>query len=252
VNVADELQRLLGLFPGGEDLVSRYEHIPAALTPEPYKSLLVHEHHMTLTMERFHGSPVRVRVLNRRLDEALYARHIVLEREDTGAVVQFGIVRFDLSCVTTTVRDEILSERIPLGRTLINFNVLRHIDLGAILQIWPGPALRALLGGWADQPVYGRLATIFCNRHPAVDLLEIAAPVPGAETPAGAAGLERLAGNHGPAATSGSLASSSSASSSSGSSSSGSSSSGSSSLGSSSLGSGLMTSPGGREPSAKD
>jgi hypothetical protein len=190
--------------------------------------------------------------LNRRLDEALYARHIVLEREDTGAVVQFGIVRFDLSCVTTTVRDEILSERIPLGRTLINFNVLRHIDLGAILQIWPGPALRALLGGRADQPVYGRLATIFCNRHPAVDLLEIAAPVPGAETPAGAAGLERLAGNHGPAATSGSLASSSSANSSSASSSSGSSSSGSSSLGSSSLGSGLMTSPGGREPSAKD
>ncbi|MFM8286259.1 MAG: hypothetical protein ACKOGA_05980 [Planctomycetaceae bacterium] len=207
MNVADELQRLLGLFPGSEDLVSRYEHIPAALTPEPYKSLLVHEHHMTLTMERFHGSPVRVRVLNRRFVDNLYARHIVLEREDTGAVVQFGIVRFDLSFVTAAVREEILSERIPLGRTLINFNVLRHIDLGAILQIWPGPALRTLLGGSADLPVYGRLATIFCNRHPAVDLLEIAAPVAAEGTPEGVAGLQRLAAGSGPVAIRGASAS---------------------------------------------
>jgi len=178
VNVADELHRLLGLIPGGEGLVARFEHLPASLTPEPYRSLLVHEHHMTLTMEQFHGSPVRVRVLNRRLDGSIYARHILLEREDTGRVVQFGIVRFDLACVTAPVREEILSEQIPLGRTLINFNVLRHIDLGAILKIWPGPELQTLFQCAAEQPVFGRLATIFCNRSPAVDLLEIAAPLP--------------------------------------------------------------------------
>jgi hypothetical protein len=86
-------------------------------------------------------------------------------------------VRFDLQYVTPAVREEILSEQIPLGRVLIDHNVLRHIDLGAILKITAGPELASLLGMKDHGLTYGRLATIFCNRHPAVDLLEITAPL---------------------------------------------------------------------------
>jgi hypothetical protein len=176
MNPTDELKKLTSLFPDGESLFDRAEHVPSALTPEPYKRLLVHEHHMTVTMEEFHKTPVVVRVLERRLDGDIYSRKILLERSDDGRVVQFGIVQFDLGVVLPAVRKEILSEQTPLGRILINYNVLRHIDLGAILQMTVGPGLARLFGCPAGSTTYGRLATIFCNRRHAVDLLEVATP----------------------------------------------------------------------------
>jgi hypothetical protein len=177
VNPTDELNKLTSLFPGGDQLFDRVEHIPAALTPEPYKRLLVHEHHMTVTMEEFHQAPVVVRVLDRKHDGNIYSRKILLERKNDQRVVQFGIVRFDLSVVLPAVRDEIVSEATPLGRILINYNVLRHIDLGAVLSLGAGPGLAPLFGCRTNEMTYGRLATIFCNQRPAVDLLEVAAPV---------------------------------------------------------------------------
>ncbi|MGQ0633346.1 MAG: hypothetical protein ACT4QC_01950 [Planctomycetaceae bacterium] len=177
MNPADELKKLTDLFPGGGRLIEEAEHVPAALVPEPYQRLLVHEHHMTVTMEEFYRTPVAVRVIDRSQTEDVYSREILLERSDSGRVVQFGIVRFDLSYVTQTVRDEILRETVPLGRILINYNVLRHIDLGALLKIRPGTELQRMFGCRADQVTFGRLATIFCNQKPAVDLLEISAPV---------------------------------------------------------------------------
>lgn len=177
MNPHDELQALVDLFPSERPLIARAEHIASATTPEPYKQMLVHEHHMTVTMERYHGCPVDVRILDRRLDGDLYCRKIVLLKQRTDRVVQFGLVRFNLSYVTAAVRDEILGGRTPLGRVLINHNVLRHIDLGAILRITAGPELAELLQMPEDAVTYGRLATIFCNQKPAVDLLEVSAPL---------------------------------------------------------------------------
>jgi len=177
VSPLDELERLLALFPGGRGLVTAAEHIPAALTPEPFRTLLVHQHHMTVTMEAFHQARMEVRVIDRSRDENVYSRKILLVHQRSGQVVQFGIVRFDLGCVTQAVRDEILAERQPLGRILINYNVLRHIDLGAILRLTCGQELADSFGCPRGQITYGRLATIFCNQKPAVDLLEVPSPV---------------------------------------------------------------------------
>ena len=176
MNPQDELQALLDLCPGGSALIAAAEHVPSALIPEPYKRLLVHEQHMTVTMEAFHGGPVDVRILERQFAGDIYSRKIVLTKAGTDEVVQFGLVRFDLSYVTSAVRDEILKGETPLGRVLINHNVLRHIDLGAILKITLGPGLAELMNAPEGAVTYGRLATIFCNRHPAVDLLEVPTP----------------------------------------------------------------------------
>lgn len=173
----EELEKLLALFPGGGKLVSSAEHVASALVPEPYRRLLVHDHHMTVTMEEFHQARVRVRVVERAREGGIYSRKILLVAEESGRVVQFGIVRFDLSYVTDAVRQEILAEREPLGRILINYNVLRHIDLGALLRLRCGPELAGYFGCPAGQSTYGRLATIFCNQKPAVDLLEVPSPV---------------------------------------------------------------------------
>jgi hypothetical protein len=177
MNPLDELRSLTDLFPAAEPLFVNAEHIPSALTPEPYKTLLVHDHHMTVAMETRHGCSVDVRVIAEKLDDLIYSREILLLKHGTDRVVQYGIVRFNLSYVTPDVREEILAKQMPLGRILINHNVLRHIDLGAILEIQAGPRLAAHLGMPVGGVTYGRMATIFCNRQPAVDLLEISSPV---------------------------------------------------------------------------
>lgn len=177
MNPLIELDALLSLFPQDEPLINSAEHVPSSQTPEPYKQMLVHDHHMTVTMESYHRTSVDVRVLDRQLDGDTYARKILLLRSGTNEVVQFGIVRFHLQYVTDEVRAEILAGETPLGRVLINHNVLRHIDLGAILRITAGPGLASLLQMEPGQATYGRLATIFCNHQPAVDLLEISAPL---------------------------------------------------------------------------
>lgn len=177
MNPLTELEALLSLFPQGEPLIADAEHVPSSQTPEPYKQMLVHDHHMTVTMESYHQSSVDVRVLDQRLDGDTYVRKILLLKSGTDEVVQFGIVRFNFQYVTDDVRSEILAGETPLGRVLINHNVLRHIDLGAILRITAGPELASLLQMPEGDVTYGRLATIFCNHRPAVDLLEISSPL---------------------------------------------------------------------------
>ena len=88
MNPHDELKSLVELFPSVSPLIERAEHLPSAMTPEPYKSLLAHDHHMTVAMESFHKSSVEVRVLAKRLDGNVYCRKIVLLKQ--------GIDRFDV------------------------------------------------------------------------------------------------------------------------------------------------------------
>jgi chorismate-pyruvate lyase len=176
VNPQDELNALTDLFPV-EKLIEQADHVSRHQTPEPYKTLLVHEQHMTVTMEQYHNTSVDVRVLDEVLDGDLYHRKIVLVKSATDDVVQFGIVRFNFEFVTVEVRDHILEGKIPLGRILIDYNVLRHIDLGAILRIKAGPGLAKHMQMQDGQITYGRMATIFCNHRPALDLLEVSAPL---------------------------------------------------------------------------
>jgi hypothetical protein len=177
MNPLAELNALVDLFPEEESLIAQAEHVTGALMPEPYRAMLAHDHHMTVTMEEYHRRPVDVHVLAEREVDGLYCRKILLTKQGTDTVVQFGIIRFDFSFVTPVVKAEILARDTPLGRVLIRHNVLRHIDLGALLKLEAGPGLSKHLHMPKGATTYGRLATIFCNGRPAVDLLEIAAPL---------------------------------------------------------------------------
>jgi chorismate-pyruvate lyase len=177
VNPLDELGKLLAMFPRPEPVVAAARYIPKTEAPEPYRRLLVHDIHMTEAMEAYHRVPVTVEVLNRRREGELYLREIVLRRADDGRPVQYGLVHFPLQFVSPEVRDEILEEKTPLGRVLINHDVMRHVDLGAILELTAGPGLAAALQMPVGGKTYGRLATLFFNHQPAIDLLEVSAPL---------------------------------------------------------------------------
>ncbi len=179
MNPLKELQELVTLFPepGGHELYLTAEHVAKEATPEPYHRMLVHEHHMTISMESYHDCTVDVEVMASRFEDGLYLRKIRLHKSGTRNAIQFGYVRFNLDFVTDKVRAEILSEKIPLGRVLIQHNVFRHVDLGAILRFTAGPGMAEYLQMDVGQTTYGRLATIFCNGSPAIDLLEVSSPL---------------------------------------------------------------------------
>lgn len=172
---APKLEDLLALFPSS-DLLQSYEYVLAQEVPKPYHQLLVHELHMTVTVEAHHGDLVDVKVLEHRLDDDSYARKILLSLQKTGRVVQFGLVRVHLNFCSAEVRAEILARQTPLGRILIQHNVLRRIEPTAFLRVLPGPAMRAWFGLEHATPTYGRLALIHCDGQPAIELLEIVTP----------------------------------------------------------------------------
>jgi chorismate-pyruvate lyase len=117
-----------------------------------------------------------VRILGRRHEADYYSRQILLTLHNSGKVVQFGIVRVDLSVCSPAVREEIIAGKTPFGRILIKHNVLRRIEPTAFLRIQPGPPLMDWFGMSKSRPVYGRLAYIYYDGQAAVELLEIVAP----------------------------------------------------------------------------
>ncbi len=169
---------LLSLFPPAAGYIHSALLVPGSQVPEPYRSLLVHEHHMTVTVEAHHGGPVDVVVLDRRDQGESYSRMILLALRGTGKIVQFGLVRIHFSFVSPVVREEIRSEKTPLGRILIKHNVLRRIQPIGFLRVVPGNDMVQWFGLQAPEPTYGRLAVLFCDGTPAIEVLEIVAPEP--------------------------------------------------------------------------
>ncbi len=182
-----DLKVLAELFyPGAGEAPSpelgRFTRVTAERMPAGFRELLAHQSHMTVTMERFHGSKVDVEVLDRRTDERHYSRKIRLRTKSQGRIVQFGIVRLNLDYLEPEVRELVLAEGTPLGRVLIDHGVLMQVRLIALWRIEPGPDLCRGLeigGATADNGpvIYGRTAMIDFENAPAIELLEISAPL---------------------------------------------------------------------------
>jgi chorismate-pyruvate lyase len=170
-----DLEELINLFPGTDDMAG-WEPVPADNVPPPYQQLLVHEHHMTVTVEAHHGSLVDVQVLAENLQGDSYARKILLVTRNDHRVVQYGIMRINLGYCSDAVRAAVLERKTPLGRILIEHNVLRRIEPTAFLRIFPGSAMLEWFGLEQMKITYGRLAMIHCDEKPAIELLEIVAP----------------------------------------------------------------------------
>ena len=152
--------------------LGRFERVEEESLPADARGLLAHHSHMTVAMERFHASPVDVEVLDRRTDGKHYSRKIRLRTQRGGRVVQFGIVRLNLDYLAPDVREEVVSERTPLGRVLINHGVLMQVRLTALWRIEPGPDLCRSFELAEPTVIYGRTAMIDFETSPAIELLE--------------------------------------------------------------------------------
>jgi chorismate-pyruvate lyase len=172
-----ELTALAEIFYSSLDELGEFAEVSEAELPETPRQLLWHDAHMTVTVEAHHNSTVDVRVLDTHFTPTHYSRRILLRRQSDGRVVQFGIVRLNSTFLGDDVRTEIESEQTPLGRILIEHDVLRHVRPLSLWRIEPGSDLVEAFGLDTPQTCYGRTALIYCNGLPAVELLEIVTPV---------------------------------------------------------------------------
>lgn len=173
----DSLVVLAGLFKEFPSEPFPIVHlINSSDVPNAYRSLLDHEHHMTVTMESHYTEPVRVRVLSEISQNGCYSRILNLIGEKTGKIVLFGLMRVRMGFLPTSVQGEILARKEPLGRILIRNEIMRKIELVKLLKIDASPSREHWFHENDQKPYYGRIALIHCQGLPAIELFEVVAP----------------------------------------------------------------------------
>lgn len=128
---------------------------------------------MTVTVESHHGCPVDVQVFGVKDQGDFYSRKIALLKQSDHRIVQYGIVRINRTAMLPEVQAEIEARKTPLGRILINHNVLRQVKLVDLFRITAGLELATAFNVRPDTVCYGRTAMIYCDGAPAIELLEI-------------------------------------------------------------------------------
>lgn len=159
----------------GPAVTERAIPIPAEAVPEPFKELLVHHAHMTTVLQRYHGGPVALEVVEARLVNDVYKRKVLLTSAGTNQIVEVGVARIDLRYTSDDVRRAITASRTPLGDILIAHDVLRRIEPKWYFRFEGGGPLVAAFDRPVDLPIYGRVGVIYCDDAPAIELLEVVA-----------------------------------------------------------------------------
>ncbi len=137
--------------------------------PDVARRLLVHEEHMTRRLRDVFASELELRVLRQRRQNGVYAREVLLLRTDSGAPVEFGIVRIQERFLPTEAVEEILAMQRPLGDILVASVLLRRIEPRWYFEFdaTAAPSLALAVGR-----CFGRVGVIHCDDQPAIEVLE--------------------------------------------------------------------------------
>ena len=92
--------------------------IPATEVPQPYQTLLVHDHDMTSELAAFHGDSISLTVLRSQLDDPIYLREVTLHAATSGTTVEYGLIEILLDSFPPELRPRILAGDTPLGAIL--------------------------------------------------------------------------------------------------------------------------------------
>ena len=173
VDINELLDEFYGA-PVGHSQLGNFESVESV--PAPYDALLDHHAHMTVTVESHYGQKVDVQVHRCEQRAHWYSREITLITSESRRIVQYGIVRLDTSMLEPEVWRRIESQTVPLGRVLIEHDVLREVQLCGLWKVQAGPSLSDLMHLCIGDKLFGRTALIYCDGAPAIELLEIVAP----------------------------------------------------------------------------
>jgi Tryptophanase len=154
----------------------KFERIPGVEMPEPYRQLLVGEHDMTPTLERFHAHPLGIQVLERVVDGDRYSRLVLLTLPG-GRPVEFGAIVIYLDCLPDSGRAAVLEQQTPLGAVLARYSIVHSSCPQAFVRVQPDLLMHDVLHLTGDQPLYGRRNFLLTRDHRVLaDILEILPP----------------------------------------------------------------------------
>src|SRR5207247_1707849 len=157
MNPAQDLLYPLNLFyaRAGADMPVACEIEPDEI-PEPYRQLLVHRNDMTPTLEGFHGGPIHLRLLGRRLDGEILSREVVLVLNGSEKPVEFGAIVINLEHFPAAARGVIMECRRPLGTIMADYDIERASQPRAFLRVKSDHLMEDALNLDSPCDLYGR------------------------------------------------------------------------------------------------
>jgi len=157
------------------------EQIPGDAVPEPFRTLLVHAHDMTPTLEAFHQSDIHLEIVSRERRGEFYFREVVLRLNTTEQPVEFGANKVYLGRFPDEARELILQEQVPLGRILKDCGIKHHTEAKSFLRVKSDELIAGKFDLTQPTTLYGRKAVI-CDLQgrPLSEIVEILPPAPSA------------------------------------------------------------------------
>jgi chorismate-pyruvate lyase len=160
----DLLYPLSHFFRLSGEVLPPCETIAGAAMPEPYRGLLVHHGDMTSRLEKFHGAPMKLRILHCEHESNTYRREVLLCAQDSGLPVEYGAIAIDLTQFTEPLRSLILEGRQPLGG-LLNLHAVRYrSEPRAYLKLAPDSTMDAHFELEGAHTLYGRCNVLLGER----------------------------------------------------------------------------------------
>lgn len=141
--------------------------------PQPYRSLLVHQRDMTLTLEAHFGGRVALRPLTTFTIGPWYYRRVLLAQEYSGRPVEMGAIRIRLAALPRKVQAEIRRNRVPLGRLLRDAGVDFTSQPREFFAVTPNPEMMGVF--WMREPrtLYGRRTEVLLGDRAIGDIVEV-------------------------------------------------------------------------------
>jgi hypothetical protein len=141
--------------------------------PQPYRSLLVHQRDMTLTLEAHFGGRVALRPLSTFTAGPWYYRRVLLAQEYSGRPVEMGAIRMKLAALPRKVQAEIRRNQVPLGRLLRDAGVDFTSMPREFFAIEPNAEMMGVF--WMREPrtLYGRRTEVLLDGKVIGDIVEV-------------------------------------------------------------------------------
>ena len=151
----------------------RVKPIDPADIPLPYRSLLVHDTDMTLTLERHFGGRVSLRPLSTFALGPWYFRRVLLAQQYTGRPVEMGAIRIKIAAFPERIQRQILKNDVPLGRLLRDGGVQYQSRPTMFLSVTPNPEMMGVF--WMREPktLYGRRTEMLRDGVKIGDIVEV-------------------------------------------------------------------------------
>jgi len=142
--------------------------------PQPDRQLLVHQRDMTPTLTQFHGSELRLEVLDKEVGSDYLLRLVILRRRDNLMPVECGAIGIHLHRFEPEARALIEEGRVPLGAILHSHNVPHYGAPRGFFQVEADELVANALGEQEGELLYGRCNELsFPDGEAFADIVEI-------------------------------------------------------------------------------